>query len=76
MATVHDVAAAVLQRLGTITAMKRADAETAATQAIASAALEGIEFDDEWQNRLRDVASGAVTPDDAVADEINRLKRI
>jgi uncharacterized phage-associated protein len=52
---------------------QRADAETAVTLATASAALEGIEFDDEWQERLRDVATGVTSADDAVAAEIARL---
>ncbi len=57
-------------------ARQRADAETATTQATASAALEGIEFDDEWQERLRDVATGVVTADEAVAEEIYRANRV
>jgi len=50
-----------------------AEPETAITLATASAALEGIEFDDEWQERLRDVAYGSVTADQLVAEEIARL---
>lgn len=52
---------------------QRADAETAVTLAAASAALEGVELDEDWQDRLRDVASGAVTADALVAEEIARL---
>lgn len=51
-----------------------ADAETAVAHAIASAALEGVEFDDEWQDRLRDVATGVISGDQLVAEEIARFK--
>jgi uncharacterized phage-associated protein len=51
-----------------------ADAETAVTLATASSALEGIEFDAQWQERLRDVATGVVTADDLVREEIERLR--
>jgi uncharacterized phage-associated protein len=50
-----------------------ADIETAVTLASASAALEGVELDDEWQDRLRDVASGLISADDLVAEEIARM---
>ncbi len=55
---------------------QRADAETAVTLAIASAALEGAELDAEWQDRLRDVATGAITADELIAQEIERLKSV
>ncbi|GAA2604070.1 Panacea domain-containing protein [Paractinoplanes durhamensis] len=50
-----------------------ADPETAVALATANAALEGVEFDDEWQDRLRDVASGLVSADDLIAAEIARI---
>jgi uncharacterized phage-associated protein len=53
-------------------ARQRADVETATTLATASAALEGIELDDDWQDRLRDVAAGVVSADQLIADEIDR----
>jgi uncharacterized phage-associated protein len=52
-----------------------ADSETAVTLAMASASLEGVDFDAEWEERLRDVASGAVSADQVVAEQIARLKR-
>jgi len=52
-----------------------AEAETAVSLATANAALEGVEFDEEWQDRLRDVATGKVTPDDLVAEVIGRIPR-
>ncbi|GIG85800.1 type II toxin-antitoxin system antitoxin SocA domain-containing protein [Plantactinospora endophytica] len=53
-------------------ARQRADAETAVTLATASAALEGIELDDEWQDRLRDLATGVLSADELIAEEIAR----
>lgn len=50
-----------------------ADSETAVTLATASAALEGAEFDEEWQNRLRDVATGLISADELIAQEISRI---
>jgi hypothetical protein len=50
-----------------------ADPETAVALATANAALEGVEFDDEWQDRLRDVASGLISAEDLVAEEIARI---
>ena len=51
-----------------------ADPETAVATATANAALEGIEFDDIWQDRMRDVATGLVAADDVVAEEIARIR--
>jgi hypothetical protein len=53
-----------------------ADTETAVALAAANAALEGVEFDDSWQDRLRDVASGVMTADELVAEEIARMKGV
>jgi uncharacterized phage-associated protein len=53
-------------------ARQRADLETAITLASASSALEGVELDAEWQDRLRDLGSG-VRADDLVSQEIARL---
>ena len=53
-----------------------ADSETAVALATANAALEGVEFDDEWQDRLRDMASGLVSADDLIAEEIARIKGV
>lgn len=51
-----------------------ADAETSVALATANAALEGVEFDADWQDRLRDVASGAMTADELIAAEIARIQ--
>jgi len=53
-----------------------ADTETAVALATANAALEGVEFDDGWQDRLRDVVSGVMTADELVAEEIARIKGV
>lgn len=55
---------------------QRADAETAVTLATASAALEGFEFDEEWQDRLLDVATGVTSADDVIATEIARFNGV
>jgi uncharacterized phage-associated protein len=56
-------------------ARQRAAVDVAVSQAAASAAIEGVELDDEWQETLRSVASGSVAADDAVAEEIRRAAR-
>jgi len=56
-------------------ARQRVDADTAASLASASAALEGVELDDEWQSKLRSVADGSVSAEDLIAIEIARAKR-
>ncbi|MFG1949707.1 Panacea domain-containing protein [Micromonospora sp. NPDC048830] len=50
-----------------------AEPEAAVTLASASAALEGVEFDEDWENHLRDVAAGLVSPEDLIAREISRI---
>jgi uncharacterized phage-associated protein len=55
-------------------ARQLADPETAVALATANAALEGMEFDEEWQDSLRDVATGAVSADDLIAAEIARIQ--
>lgn len=59
----HDSMAAFYSR-------QQADPETAVQLAAASAALEGVEFDADWQATLGDVASGAVTVEELVRREI------
>jgi uncharacterized phage-associated protein len=56
-------------------ARQRSEPDVAVLQAAASAALEGVELDDDWQDVLRDVASGSVSASDAVAAEIRRAAR-
>ncbi|WP_233513899.1 hypothetical protein [Micromonospora craterilacus] len=50
-----------------------ANVEAAVAHATVNAALEGIEFDEDWQDRLRDVASGVTDADELIAQEIARI---
>lgn len=50
-----------------------ASPETAVVLATANAALEGTEFDQEWQDRLRDVASGVISAEELISEEIARI---
>lgn len=47
-----------------------ADPETAVTIAAANAALEGDGLDEDWLNKLRDVASGSTTADELITATI------
>lgn len=53
---------------------QRIDPDVAVSQAAANSAIEGVELDDEWQEELRSVASGARTADELIADEIRRMR--
>jgi uncharacterized phage-associated protein len=61
----HDSMAAFYSR-------QQADPETAVQLATASAALEGVELDADWQSTLQDVAAGRVTVEELVRQEIAR----
>jgi uncharacterized phage-associated protein len=61
----HDSMAAFYSR-------QQADPETAVQLAAASAALEGVELDDDWQATLQDVAAGRVSVEELVRQEIVR----
>jgi uncharacterized phage-associated protein len=54
---------------------QRSDPEVAVAHAAASAALEGVELDTDWQQVLRDVANGEVDASYAVQAEIRRTQR-
>jgi uncharacterized phage-associated protein len=54
---------------------QRAAVDVAVSQAAASAAMEGVELDDAWQETLRAVASGTRQASDVVAEEIRRASR-
>jgi hypothetical protein len=54
-------------------ARQLAKPEVAVTLATANAALEGTEFDEDWQNELRDLATGLVSAEDLVARVISRV---
>lgn len=58
--------------MATYYSRQRTGAESAVTLATASAALEGVDLDVEWQDRLRDVATGVISADKLIADEIAR----
>ncbi|MFI2712565.1 hypothetical protein ACH495_20805 [Micromonospora sp. NPDC018662] len=49
------------------------DAETAVAMAVANAAIESVNFEQEWLTRLYEVASGQVSAEDLTAAEIDRL---
>ncbi|TDQ05008.1 hypothetical protein [Labedaea rhizosphaerae] len=80
MASVDDVAAALLAKTGTITTRKLSyysrqlsDPDTAVSHAAANAAIEGQELDDDWQETLRRIATGEASVDDVIAAEIRRI---
>jgi uncharacterized phage-associated protein len=56
-------------------ARQRAAVDVAVSQAAASAAMEGVELDDAWQETMRSVASGKVSASEAIAEEIRRVGR-
>ena len=53
---------------------QRSDPDVAVAQVAASAAMEGVHLDDEWQDTLRDIASGLTSADDVIAAEIRRVQ--
>ena len=63
------------QDMAAFYARQQADAETAVQLSSASAGLEGVEFDAEWQSKLRDVADGKVGADAVIHEEIERSLR-
>lgn len=52
-----------------------ASPEAAVTNAVANAAVEGVTLDAQWHDRLRDVATGAISANALVAEELARLSR-
>ena len=51
-----------------------APAESAVLHAVSNAAMEGIDLDYDWIERLRDVATGSISTDTLIAEEVARLK--
>ena len=51
-------------------ARQQLDSETAVQMAAASASLEGVDLDAEWQDKLRDVADGRLSMEDLVREAI------
>jgi uncharacterized phage-associated protein len=64
-----------LQNMAHFYSRQRAEVDVAVSHAAASAALEGVELDDRWQETLRSVAAGTKSAEDAVAEEIRRVSR-
>jgi uncharacterized phage-associated protein len=56
-------------------ARQRSGPEVAVAQAAASAAMEGLVIDDDWQETLRDIALGRKSADEVIAAEIERATR-
>jgi uncharacterized phage-associated protein len=54
---------------------QQADPETAVQHAVASADLEGVELDERSQETLRDITTGLISVEDAVAAEVARISR-
>lgn len=63
-----------IELMRTYYARQIANTETAVVLATANASIEGEEFDQDWQDRLRDVASGVVSAEELIAEEIARLR--
>ncbi|MGH3933066.1 MAG: Panacea domain-containing protein [Pseudonocardiaceae bacterium] len=57
-------------------ARQRSDPEVAVAQAAASAAMEGLIIDDDWQETLREIALGFRSADDVIAAEIKRARQM
>ncbi|MGI9001096.1 MAG: Panacea domain-containing protein [Pseudonocardia sp.] len=58
----------------TFYARQVASSEDAVTIAVANSYIEGVELDEEWQERLRSVAEGKQSADALVAEEIRRIR--
>jgi uncharacterized phage-associated protein len=56
-------------------ARQRIDPDVAVAQAAASAAMEGVDLDDDWQETLRSVADGSKSAEEAIAEEIRRASQ-
>jgi uncharacterized phage-associated protein len=54
---------------------QQTDPDTAVELAAASAALEGVQLDADWQARLREVAAGTLSAADLISEEIARARR-
>jgi uncharacterized phage-associated protein len=54
---------------------QQAEPGTAVKLAVASAALEGVDLDAEWQVRLLEVAEGSLDADDLIREETVRARR-
>ncbi|GAB3869975.1 hypothetical protein GCM10029964_003450 [Kibdelosporangium lantanae] len=62
------------ERLRYYYARQVADVESAVSHAAASAAMEGVDLDADWQDELRAVASGECSAAEAVQREIDRVR--
>lgn len=55
-------------------ARQRATPDVAVSVAVASAAMEGVLLDDDWQETLREVVDGTRSAEDVISEEIRRAK--
>jgi uncharacterized phage-associated protein len=63
-----------LRHMAVYYSRQRSSPDVAVAQVSASAAMEGISLDDEWQETLWEIASGAVSADEVIAEEIRRAR--
>jgi uncharacterized phage-associated protein len=63
-----------LRQMASHYSRQRSSPAVAVSQVVASTAIEGISLDDEWQERLWEVASGEVSADEVIAEEIRRAR--
>jgi uncharacterized phage-associated protein len=63
-----------LRQMASYYSRQRSSPAVAVSQVVASTALEGISLDDEWQEKLWEVASGEVPADEVIAEEIRRAR--
>lgn len=63
-----------LRQMASNYSRQRSSPAVAVSQVVASTAIEGISLDDEWQERLWEVASGEVSADEVIAEEIRRAR--
>lgn len=63
-----------LRQMASYYSRQRSSPAVAVSQVVASTAIEGITLGDEWQERLWEVASGEVSADEVVAEEIRRAR--
>jgi uncharacterized phage-associated protein len=63
-----------LRHMASYYARQRSSPDVAVTQVAASTAMEGVSLDDEWREVLWEVASGGLSADDVIAEEIRRAR--
>jgi hypothetical protein len=63
-----------LRQMASYYSRQKSSPAVAVSQVVASTAIEGISLDDEWQERLWEVASGEISADEVIAEEIRRAR--